>query len=123
MGSADRDKLGERGRAFRDQVTAALDLEAHETALLIEACRTLDRIGALDAVVEAKGPLLPDGRVQPALVESRLQRVTFARLVASLRLPDDFSAAHLDRGQRRGAARGTYVPRHTLEEMRRAKTS
>jgi len=106
---------------FYRQVTDALDLEPHEIALLVEACRVLDRLEALHEIIARLGYLLPDGRIVPAVTEVRLQGVTFARLISSLRLPDDFAAEHLDRGQRRGAARGTYVPRHKLEEMRRAK--
>ncbi|MFC5208610.1 hypothetical protein ACFPM0_18860 [Pseudonocardia sulfidoxydans] len=46
----------------------------------------------------------PDGRVHPAVIEARQQRLTLARLVASLRVPDDGDV----RPQRRGAARGFY---------------
>lgn len=111
--------LRARGKAFHDAVLAELLLEPHEQALLIEASRCLDRLQALHEIVESIGYLLPDGRIQPAVTEARLQGVTFARLVASLRLPDDFQAQHLDRGQRRGGARGTYVPKATLRELQK----
>lgn len=100
--------LGPRGRAFWRAVLADLELESHEIRLLEESCRTLDRLEALDAVIRRQGLLTPDGKAHPALVEARLQGVTLARLIASLRLPDEYRAEILDRGQRRGSARGTY---------------
>lgn len=116
-------KLGIRGRKLWNRVHEDLELEAHETALLAEVCRTIDVIDALRARIDQDGPVDAEGKVSPAVVEARLQSVTLARLVASLRLPDDFSAQYLERGQRRGAARGTYVPRHKLEELRNAKAN
>ena len=88
------------------QVLERFDLDQHETALLRECCRTLTDLDALAAVVERQGVLAPDGKVHPALVEARQQRITLTRLVASLRLPEE---VNLDaRPQRRGAARGAY---------------
>jgi hypothetical protein len=119
MASKHRDGLQTRGKAFYENVTAELELEPHEQALLVEAARCLDRLEALHLAIEKIGFLTPDGRVQPAVTEVRLQGVTFSRLVASLRLPDDYAATFLDRGQRRGAARGTYVPKAKLLEMKK----
>ena len=100
--------LGKRGRAFYEAVTGDLELEPHEHALLAETCRVLDRLEALDITIRRDGMTLPDGRINPVVTEARLQAVTLARIVASLRLPDEYRAEVLDRGQRRGAARGTY---------------
>ena len=111
------------GRRFVREVTAALEFEPHEAALLEQAAKTLDIVQALQADVDRLGTLTPDGRVQPALTELRQQRLTFARLIASLRLPDEYGAVHLNRGQRRGGARGTYVAREELEALRRAKAN
>jgi hypothetical protein len=68
-----------------------------------------DRIEALDKAVTRDGVLL-DGKAHPALVESRLQRVTLGRLVAALRLPDRQD----QKPQRRGAFRGTYQLKQVL---------
>ena len=100
--------LGTRGKAFYEAVTGDLLLEAHEGQLLLEVCRTLDRLDALNTIISRQGYLMADGKANPALVECRLQSVTLARLVASLRLPDEYRAEVLDRGQRRGSARGVY---------------
>ena len=99
--------LGKRGTAFWSAVLQDLEMEPHETALLAETCRVLDRLDLLDAEIQ-RSDLIVDGRVNPLFVEARLQGVTLARLIASLRLPDEYRAEVLDRGQRRGAARGTY---------------
>ena len=100
--------LDKRGRQLWLAVMADLELEPHETLLLEEACRVADRLEQLHLAIRATGMTMPDGRVNPALIEVRLQGVTLARLVASLRLPDEYRAEMLDRGQRRGALRGTY---------------
>jgi hypothetical protein len=100
--------LRSRGRSFWRAVLQQLEFETHELVLLGECCRTLDRLDALDAAVRASGALLPDGRIAPALVEARQQQLALARLIASLRLPDEYSAEILARGQRRGGARGAY---------------
>ncbi len=99
--------LNTRGKALWERIHAELEIEAHEEALLLEVCRVLDRLEVLDAAIREEPPIV-DGKVHPALTEARLQAVTLARLVASLRLPDDYAADVLERGQRRGAARGTY---------------
>lgn len=105
-------ECGDYGRAvwtrFWRTVQGDLELEAHEAAILEEVCRTLDRLEALAAEVRRGGMFAHDGRIATAVVESRLQSVALARLIASLRFPDEYRAEILDRGQRRGAARGTY---------------
>jgi len=47
-----------------------------------------------------------DGKAHPALVESRQQRIVFARLLAALRLPDDQHGERPQRRQVRGVYRG-----------------
>jgi hypothetical protein len=96
-----------RGRALWDEVMASLELDQHEEALLVEAARTLDLLDRLDRIIRRDGPLAPDGHASAAVVESRQQRLVYARLIASLRLPPDLSQP-MRRPQRRGAARGTY---------------
>jgi len=95
------------GKRLWRGITEHLELDEHETALLVEACRTADAIDALQTVIETEGAML-HGRAHPALVEGRQQRLTLARLIASMRLPDDL-AAPVKRPQRRGGARGAYL--------------
>jgi hypothetical protein len=99
--------LRRRGRALWLAVTDALELDVHEGALLEEAARCADRLDQLDHEIKKSGLLLPDGRVVPAAVEARHQAITFARIIAALRLPTDLS--ELERPQRRAGARGVYA--------------
>src|SRR5258707_15813347 len=91
------------GRRLWTAITERCELERHEADLLERACRTLDQLNALDLAVRRDG-ITVHGRVHPALVEMRQQNLVFARLLQSLRLPDDEDA----RPQRRGAVRGVY---------------
>lgn len=94
------------GRELWRQVLGRYELDAHELGLLREAVRTLSHLDDLADVVAAEGVMLPDGRVHPAVIEARQQRITAARLIAALRLPED--ASDDGRPQRRGAPRGVY---------------
>ena len=98
--------LRSRGKKFWLTVNADLELEVHELELLGEACRTLDRLDSLDRSVRKDGAVGKDGKVSPALVEARHQQITLARVLAALRLPDDFAEA--DHRPQRRAARGVY---------------
>jgi hypothetical protein len=102
------------GRKIWRAVVGEYELEEHETALLHELCRTRDNLDALAAVVAVEGVLEADtGRAHPALVESRQQRIAFARLAAALRLPagdeeGDDKRQDTRRPQRRVGVRGIY---------------
>lgn len=101
------DDLGPAGTALWDALTADAEFDSHEAILLGEACRVQDRLKDLDRVVRDEGVTIatPQGvRAHPALVEARQQGLELARLIASLRIPDDDGA----RPQSRGGARGTY---------------
>lgn len=98
------------GRRLWRSVQADYELEEHETALLVEACRTVDLLDALAQIVADEGPML-DGRVHPAVVEARQLRIALARLTAALRLPAGDDGDHQQgarRPQRRVGARGVY---------------
>lgn len=95
------------GRELWRQVIGRFELDAHEVGLLREAVRTLTDLDALADVIAREGVMLPDGRVHPAVVEARQQRIAAARLIAALRLPED--PADDGRPQRRGGARGVYA--------------
>lgn len=102
--------LGVAGRSLWQEVAGTFDLEIHESALLLEACRVKDRLDALDAVVRAAGVTIdsPQGiKAHPAIVEARQQQLVLSRLIASLRLPDENDS----RPQRRGGGRGAYLAR------------
>ena len=97
------------GKRLWESVLAEYELEEHETALLREACRTVDLLEELDVAVKRDGPL-PDGKAHAAAVEARQQRIALARLLAALRLPagaegDEQKGAR--RPQRR-STRGVY---------------
>lgn len=80
------------GRRLWASVVDVYDLDEHELVLLREASRTVDLLDGLDAAVRADGALLesPQGvKAHPAAVEARQQRLTLARLLAALRLPDE----------------------------------
>jgi hypothetical protein len=104
------DGLGEAGSALHRAVTSQYELSGHESFLLHGACRVADRLQRLaDESVDA--PLTVtnfkgDEVANPLYTESRQQQIVFARLIASLRLPDDEAGV---RPQRRGSARGTYA--------------
>jgi hypothetical protein len=68
------------------------ELAQHELAILLEACRTVDLLDMLQAEIEELGPVSPwdaGVRANPAAVEARQHRITLARLLAALRVPDE----------------------------------
>lgn len=86
------------GRKLWRSVTDDFELGEHELSILVEASRTVDALDALESIIRTEGVtnISPQGvRAHPALVEARQQRVTLAKLVASLRIPleDDQEAA------------------------------
>lgn len=96
------------GRALWRAVLRDYELDEHETVLLREACRTADSLDALQTVLDAEGVMSESSqgaRTHPALTELRQQRVTFARLLAALRIPQGEADG---RGQVRGVVRGVY---------------
>ena len=105
--------LGSDARELWSSVMEGFELEEHERALLVEACRTVDLLGKLEDEVRRDGPLIDSSqglRAPPAATEARQQRIALARLLAPLRLPsgeegDQQAGA---RPQRRAGARGVY---------------
>lgn len=94
------EQLGAAGRHLFDAVTSRFSLDEHEQLVLVQAARTADLIDRLDA---ARGDELfsaTGSKVHPGVIEARMQRSTLARLLSSLRLPDD-PAVDEDRRQRR----------------------
>lgn len=95
-------------------ITAEFELDEHELILLEQTCRTADLVALLVAVVAEHGPVDEAGKVRPATVELRQQRIVLARMLAALRIPlADHDAKDAEkhgppRLQRRGT-RGVYA--------------
>jgi hypothetical protein len=64
-------------------------IDEHERALLVRACKTLDTIEELEAIVAREGVLADCSqgrRAHPALTECRQQELKLARLMRVLKL-------------------------------------
>lgn len=107
------DGTGPAGRALWDSILQSYELVPHElVGLLAQAVKVADRIAQLEAIVDREGAMVEDVKRQmtvphPGLVEARQQRISLARLVVAMRLPD------LETGQKpqRRGLRGAYRPR------------
>ncbi len=98
------------GRRLWQAVAAEFELSQHETALLLQASRTVDLLDQLQARMDADGPIIdsPQGlKAHPAAGELRQQRIVLARLVAALGLPTGL-VEDGDKKQQRRSARGVY---------------
>lgn len=105
--------LAVSGRKLWSSIVKRYDLEEHESTLLLQACRTVDMLDALQAELDTAGMIVasPQGeKVNPAAPELRQQRIALARLLAALRVPigDDTSKSRDARPQRRAGVRGLY---------------
>ena len=80
--------LRRRGRAFWRRILARYEPRADERETLAEACRVLDRLDTLRALVAAEGLTTTTARGQkvmhPAVIEERLQRILLTRLLGTL---------------------------------------
>jgi hypothetical protein len=90
--------LGPAGRAFWRQVHRRyVGLEPGETALLTQACRTLDTIADLERAAADDGTMITGSAGQsvlhPAVAETRLHRLALARLLDQLGQPTEDSQA------------------------------
>lgn len=100
--------LSTSGGALWQDVTGRYDLDAETLSTLLDACRLRDR---LDRLAEALSdvPVLVESsqgvKPHPLFAEIRAQELAYARLVASLRLPDEEGT----QPQRRGGARTPYL--------------
>jgi hypothetical protein len=100
------------GRRLWRAVTADYEMDEHERAVLVQACRTADLCDRLAQEAE-DAPLTVtnfkgDAVANPLIVEHRQQSATLSRLIAALRLPDDEIGG---RPQRRGGPRRPYRTR------------
>ena len=82
--------LGKRGRALWRELHEQLEFDAHESAIVLEACRTVDAIDALQAAIDADGYMSTGSMgqtvVHPAVAELRQQQASLARLLTTLNL-------------------------------------
>lgn len=106
----------ENAADFWRETTLNYTFNVSELLILRELCRVITRLDKLQAAAESE-PLVVPGRAgpmaNPLLVEARQLATVAARLVASLRIPDESATAPSkdaapSRPQRRGAARGAY---------------
>lgn len=88
--------LGDRGGAFWLALTDVLEFSPQETEVLMEACRTLDRIDDLTAAIDTDGTVVKGSMGQkvlhPAVAEVRQLQASFVRLTDALHLPEDVEA-------------------------------
>ena len=85
--------LGTRGRRFWRSTTKDFEPSSSEFELVVEVCRFLDEIEALEAGVREQGVTVEGSRGQPrphpALGELRQHRLALGRLLAQLDFPDE----------------------------------
>lgn len=95
--------LGERGAAFWRTIMGDYELDQPDEAeLLLETCRQLDLLEALQEVIDREGVLAESSqgiRCHPAVTELRQARLAAARLLAAL---------GVDSGEPARAPRGFY---------------
>jgi hypothetical protein len=102
--------MGSAGKKLWKSIADRYVLDQHEVLLLLQACRCADTLDAIAAEL-ATAELTVRNRFEelvthPLVTEQRQQAITYARLVAALRLPDG-EEQDARRPQRR-SARGTY---------------
>jgi hypothetical protein len=71
-------------------VSNEFELEQHEMAVLLQACRISDTLDRLQASIDDGEVIVssPQGtRANPAVVEFRQQALTLAKCMAALRIP------------------------------------
>lgn len=100
----DSSGLGNAGRALYDDVTSRYSLDVPEMYTLLQAARLTDALDRLAALVANREVVESLGNVQPAIIEMRQSSQAVAKLIATLRLPDEDG----QQAQRRGGARGNY---------------
>lgn len=85
--------LSTRGRAFWKNANQEFDFSHVNLAVLLEICRCIDRLDALDQSIQETGPMTTGSQgqpvVNPALTEARGQQVVLHRLISSLQLEDE----------------------------------
>jgi hypothetical protein len=81
-------KMG--GKRLWSRVAGPFELDQHELAVLLQACRTADLLDRLQVVIDEGEVIISSSqglKANPAAVEFRQQALTLAKLMASLRIP------------------------------------
>lgn len=88
-----------RGKKLWISIHSEFSPNEHETALILEVCRTLDTIDTLAASIETDGVMVTGSQGQPvlnsAVAELRQQQAAYARLLPLLNLDASASAPAL----------------------------
>jgi len=82
------------GRRLWQAVTDGYELDESASAVLVEACHTVDELAVLRAALADVTPVIESAqgpRVHPLYAEIRARRLALAKLVASVGLPKDFA--------------------------------
>lgn len=86
---------GRGGRLWRE-LHESLEFDRHEAELVLEACRTVNRIDELQAKIDEYGTMTTGSAgqqvVNPAISEQRQQQAALARLFTLLNLPAEGSS-------------------------------
>ncbi|MFJ5306126.1 hypothetical protein [Streptomyces sp. NPDC088350] len=87
------DGLGEASLSLWQEVQGTFELGPGETALLVEACRTVDELEAMGLALAA-GPALVQGstgqpKASPLFAEARAHRLVLGKLLEQMALPDE----------------------------------
>lgn len=92
--------LGPRGSRFWSETVAEFVLDGGSSELLVEVCRTLDRLDDLAASIVSEGVTVLGSQGQPVLhpglAESRSQSLALHRLLAGLALPAEDGGASVE---------------------------
>jgi hypothetical protein len=78
------------GARLWKRVLDEFELGEHEEAVLLQACRIVDVLDRLQAVIDAEEVIVTSSqgpKMNPAVVEFRQQAVVLAKCMASLRIP------------------------------------
>lgn len=109
------------GRALWKSLTGAYEFDQREAAILAAACRQADDIGRLEALLAVQGLVTVGAAGQPrlsaVLAELRQGRLALAKLLDSLRIPDDSGKVETQSSRR---ARHAAETRWALERQRQA---
>jgi len=94
-------ELSGRAAELYDDLTEAYELDAHDAAVMVEACRTVAMIDKLVETVEDLGVMVLGSQGQevlnPAVPELRQQQAALYRLLAALNLDAVAQGAVLQR--------------------------
>lgn len=111
------DSLGDRGRELWDELQGVYEFDLHEENLLVEVCRVLDVIDALNESIAVHGVMVEGSQGQlvlnSAVGELRQQQTNFARMLPLLNLSDAENATilslHESRAKQAAKARWSRV--------------